>query len=391
MYGCLFMMRSKRDITSSVYKTSGKRISRENGAATLIIALILLVMGTLIIMFAANYGLMQEKITANIHRNSQAYEAAEGGIEFAINYLQKNATTIIGTPSGGYMTPYSDASTTNVSFNNSSKFSVVYTNPVANNYKIILITSTGTSSDGSATRIVKQQVALSSLLMNYGNTSIVSKGAVNLSGSAEVNNTSTNKTISSGSSVSISGSAETNISSGGGSNASHIGSDITQNSSSISSMSQNDFIASYFGTTSSATIQSKVGHYYSNSSSTNYSSTLNGMSGTSIWIDQTGGTTASISGTTTIGTATNPVLLIVNGTLSITGNVTIYGFVFIIGTSGINTLSGNISINGGLAMTDQLNMSGNSSLTFNPTVLTNLQNNSSMTTWAKIPGTWKDF
>lgn len=365
--------------------------NRQHGAATLIITILLIVMGTLIIIFAANYGVMQEKISANLTRNAQAFEAAEAGLEFGINYLQKNATTIIGSPSGGYITPYSDSNTTNISFNNNSKFTVVYTNPVANNYYLIKITSTGTNSDGSSTRVVKQQVYMTSLLANPGTVTLVSKGAVSLTGNSQVNNYSTNKTITSASAVTISGNASTNVGSGGGSNASNINADITQNSSTYANMSQNDFLATYFGTNSTSNLKSQFAHYYSNSTSTNYSSTLNGMTGTSIWIDQTGGTTASISGFTSIGNSSNPVLIVVNGGLSISGTVTIYGFIFTIGTTSISTLLGIVNIYGGIATTDQFSMTGNSNITYNSSVLTNLQKNTNMSKWAKVPGSWKDF
>lgn len=375
----------------NLFPNNKQRWPSQYGAATLIIAVVLLITSTLIIIFAANYARMQSKMTANLNRNAQAFAAAEAGLEFGINYLQKNASTILASRVSGFITPYSDASTSNVTLNNNSKFTVVYTNPTANNYNLILIKSTGTSDDGSATRVVQQQMQLGSLLTHPGTTSVTSKGAVTVSGNSNLTNTTTNNNIISGSTVSFSGSGTTNTSSGVTSNSSHLGSDVTQNNTSIANMSNNDFFASYFGTTSMSTVQNKMAHVYNNSSNTNYSSTLNGMTGTSIWITQTGGTTATINGTTTIGSAANPVLLVVNGSLSMSGNVTIYGFIFVIGTSGINSLTGNINLIGGMATMDILNMAGTSNLTYNPTVLNNLQANTSMSYWAKVAGTWKDF
>lgn len=351
------------------------------GAATLIITVILIVLSTLMIIFAASYGQMQQKMTANQNRESQAFHAAEAGVEFAINYLQTNETTITGAPSAGLIN-YSDANTTNVSLANGSKFSVVYTNPSAYNYNLIQITSTGANDDSSSTRVVVQQVQLGSLLSQPGTTALTTKGSVAMTGNATITNTSTNNAINSASTVVLGGSAATVISGGG--------TGIQQNNTALANTSQSDFFATYFGTTNTAKIQNSVGHYYSNSSNTDYSSNLSGMSGTSIWIDQTAGT-ASISGNTTIGSSSNPVLIIVNGTLSLSGNVTIYGFVFVIGTAGITTLTGNTSIIGGMATSDNLSMAGNISLTFNNSVLSNLQNQSSMRYFAKVPGTWRDF
>ncbi len=69
-----------------------------------------------------------------------------------------------------------------------SKFSIVYTNPVANNYTIIQITSTGTSADGTATRVVSQQVEYGSLLFSPPQLPLVSKGSVSISGNAGITN-----------------------------------------------------------------------------------------------------------------------------------------------------------------------------------------------------------
>jgi len=368
----------------NLFRKIGKVYQR--GGATLIIALIMLVTSTLIILFAAEFGKMQDKIGGNVNRNLQAFEAAEAGLEYGINYLQVNYSTIIGAPVSGHIN-YTTAAITNVALGNSSKYSIVYTNPTANNYNLITITSTGVSDDGSSTRVSTQQVELGSLLSATPSLPIASKGNVSVSGNANVTNMESNHTIQSAGTVSFSGNGKTTTSAGSGTS----GTDVQQNVASLQSESQNDFIASYFGTTNTATIISKVGHYYNSTGNTNYSSTLAGMTGTSIWIDQTGSSTATINGTTTIGSAANPVLLVVNGNLSLSGNVVIYGFVFVIGTNDILTLTGNTQITGGIATTDTLNMSGNIALTFSSSVINNLRSNPSTRYFAKIAGSWKDF
>lgn len=362
--------------------------SSNRGAAVLFITLILLIASTLIIIFAANQGKLLQNITANQTRNSQAYAAAEAGLEYGINYLQTHAATILANPVSGYIPAYSDSNTTQTLANNST-FTITYSNPIANNYTIILISSTGTSPDGSSTRTVSQQVASSSIVTNPGQISLSSKGTVSMSGSSSIVNPTYNQTIQSASTVSMSGNSSTTTGSGG-SSPGHIGADITQNSTTLQNTSQNDFFADYFGTTNTASIQASAAHYYSNSSSTNYSSTLNGMTGSLIWIDQTGGT-ASINGNITIGSAINPVILVVNGGLSLSGNMTIYGFIFVLGTTGITTLTGNIAIHGALVTTDNLNISGNITLTYDTSVLNNLKNQSGTSLYAKIPGSWRDF
>lgn len=361
------------------------------GAATLVIAILLVVLSTLIIIFAANHGQMWEKITANQTRNAESFSAAEAGLEYGINYLRQNSAVILANPVLGFILPFTNSSITNVTLANGSRFSIVYTNPVFGNYKLIKITSTGVNAEGTSTRVVSQYVAQNAILSNPGTRSLTTIGNVSLSGSAVVSNTSTNQTIQSGGTLTISGSAKTVTSTGTSSTAGNIQGDAQTSTPSLQSMSQSDFISQFFGISSTNALKNQMGYYYNNSANTNYSSTLSSISGNSIWIDQTGGTTATINGSTTIGSLTNPVLLVVNGNLSVSGNVTIYGFVFVIGSLGIDTLSGNTVITGGLASTSNLSISGNINLNYSPTVISNLQNQTNTSYWAKVPGTWKDF
>jgi len=365
-----------------------KKSVRRQGAATLIVTVVLLVLSTLIIIFSANYGIMQSKTISNVDRNSQAFEAAEAGLEFGINYLRDNQTTVLATPVNGFIS-FSNGSTTNVALANGSRFSVVYTNQIANDYTLITITSTGTNSEGTATRVVSQKVKFGSILFSPATAPIVSQGQITMTGNATITNTQYNTTIQSASTVSITGSGHTVLSSGTSSTAGNMQGDIQQNNTTLSNMTQSDFFATYFGNTTDV-VKSQMQHVYSNSSSTNYSGQLNGLSGTSIWIDQTGGT-ASISGNTTIGTPQNPVLLVVNGGLSVSGNLTVYGYIFVFGENVIDSFTGNVTINGGIASTVALSMSGNIAVNYNSSTISNLQNLPAMRYYAKVPGTWKDF
>jgi Tfp pilus assembly protein PilX len=364
--------------------------SSQRGATTLIVATMLLVTGTLIVLFAASYSLMQQKITANQYRNQQAFNAAEAGLEYGINYLQQNTATITASPSGGHLQPYTSTSTTNVTQANGSKYSIVYTNPVASNYTLITITSTGTSDDGTATRVVSQQVQYGSVLFTPSHNALTTMGSLTLSGNSVITNDTYNSTVTLGGTITMSGNVSTVTSSGTASTPGHIGSDISQNNATLSAMSVATLFSDYFGAPE-ATIQGQMAHVYNSSGSTNYSSTLNGMSGTTIWINQPSGT-ATITGNTTLGTPANPVLLIVNGDLSISGNTNIYGFLFVVGsTSATTTISGTLNINGGMATGDSLAISGNSNVVYNASLLVGVQNSGSTTYYAKVPGSWRDF
>jgi hypothetical protein len=118
---------------------------------------------------------------------------------------------------------------------------------------------------------------------------------------------------------------------------------------------------------------------------------LNGKTGTTIWIDQPSGA-ASLSGNTIVGSAANPVLLVVNGDFNVSGNVTIYGFVFVSGVTSADTdFTGNSSVIGSMVTGDELNMSGNASITYNASEISAVKSSLTSSYNAKVSGSWKDF
>lgn len=361
-------------------------LKKQSGITMLVITAMLLLSAVLVAMFAANYSVLQSRITSNEYRSQQAYEAASAGAEFGIAYLIQNSTTILANPVGGFLAPFSNASTTNVVLPNNSKFSIVYSNPIASNYNLILITSTGTSDDGTSTRVITQQVYFGSSLIQYGSFALVSKGSMNLTSNTTVTNTSTNNTLEAGGAVSATGTFKTVTSAGTSSVTGNYGADIAQNVATVAGASNADFFAGYFGQ-SEAQYISKAAHSYPAAS--NYATTLNGLTGTTVYINETGGT-ANFIGNTTIGSPTAPVLIVVDGNVNIQGNFTLYGFIYVNGVStATTTINANINITGGIATTDNVSASGNLTLTYSAAVLNGVQAGTSY--YAKLPGGWKDF
>lgn len=358
---------------------------RQCGAATFLIASILLLGAVLVTVFGSQYGIMQQRVSVNSTKNLQAFEAAEAGLEYGINYLQQNSTTILAGPSGGHIQPYTSANTTNVTLANGSKYSITYTNPVANNYTLIQVSATGQNNDSTASHTVTQLVQFGSVLFTPPQSPVVGKGAINLSGSSQINNTNGSTTLVSGSSVSMSGAIQTHAANGVTSSPGNYRSDIQQNVASLTNISISDFFASYFGASQSA-VKNSAKHIFSGLS--NYSNSLNGLSGQIIWIDQPTGT-ANIAGSATIGTAAAPVLLIVNGNLNVSGSAQIYGLIVVLGTT-TTTITGSVTINGALIASDALSFSGSSSITYSGSTLSSVQQTTT-NYYAKVPGSWRDY
>lgn len=360
---------------------------RQKGAATLIITAILLSAALLLLVFSAQYGMMQQKLTSNQTRASEAFQAAEAGLEFASAYLVANSATITASPSNGYINyGASDSALTNVALSNGSQFSVVYTNPTQNNYQLIQMTSTGTSADGTSTRVVSEQAYKQQSSFNFSASALKN---VTLVGGAVLRNTVNNLNVTSGGSVTINNGGYTMTSSGLSSFQGNIKSDVQQNVSTYGSMSETTYFQSIFGATK-ASMQStaQASNTYYNNSGPDYSQTLNGKKGQTIYINQTNGATVNIGQGVTIGSEANPVTLVVNGNLTIANGATIYGFVYASSPTAAVNLAGGARIFGGIATGGSLSISNAFQLTYTKYPLAS---SGSSGTFATVPGTWKDF
>lgn len=370
--------------------TLSNRFKKMCGAATLIGAAVLLSIATLTMLVSAKHSRMQSVVASNMVIGESTFSAAEAGMEMGVNYLKENYSTVIANPVNGYIPVYTDPAITNVTMANGATFTVVYTNPIASDYDVIEITSTGTGPDGTTTRTVSQQVYAGSIVMNVPDNPSSMGGDSDMTGNSEVNNAEGEVTLELGGTASLSGSAET-TGTGGSSDKHNVGTDVVEGSAAMSG-SPGELFAEYFGTDETTIIRDNFQHQYTNSSSTNYSSILNGLNGTSIWIEQTSNSTASLSGNISIGTITSPVVIVVNnGEFMLTGNVDIYGFIFLTGTNSVFDISGNASTVGGVVGVGDLDMSGNASITYDSGLLSILQNLGATTYIAKIPGTWRDY
>jgi hypothetical protein len=330
---------------------------------------------------------LQQKISANLARNQQAFEAAYAGEQAALPYFQANAATIQAAASGGYLTPYLNSSTQNVALDNGSQYTFVFSNPTANNYQLITIRATGVNADGTSTRVITQQIYAYSSSITPPTVSLETQAGVALFNNSQLNNSATNSNINAGGAVIFSDSSDSTTSSGVTSNSSALGSDVQQNNSTLSSMSTNNFFQSIFGA-STSTVQSNADYTYNGNFIDSYNS-LNGITGSTIWINETG--VGTISGNTTIGSPTKPVIMIINGNMEFLGNVTINGFVFIMNPLLPVLLTNNVTINGAIASNSNLFFLNNSTVNYNSSVLNALPTVGSAGNYAILPGSWRDF
>jgi hypothetical protein len=171
---------------------------RQRGAATLVMALVLLVLTSMVAAYTGSAVLFERRISANEFRSGQAFEAAESGLSSALAYM--------GTRGGadknrdGVIDPVFDTNADGIGDSNSSTYAdnssvTVTVNGTFPNY---VIQSVGVSDDLTATRTVWSVGASVDALPNSPDNPLTTRGAVIIGGSATVHNPEGHSTIWSG-------------------------------------------------------------------------------------------------------------------------------------------------------------------------------------------------
>lgn len=78
------------------------KLNNQKGAATLLVSIVLLIGVTLITIFAARIGVMDQRISANEYRHKEAKAAADAALDQAASFVANNAALYDGTVSGVY-------------------------------------------------------------------------------------------------------------------------------------------------------------------------------------------------------------------------------------------------------------------------------------------------
>jgi len=77
--------------------------SKQRGVATLFVSLMLLIAVTLLVMFAARVGILDQRISGNEYRHKEAFSNAEAGLDQAASYLRVHAALHDGNATDGWV------------------------------------------------------------------------------------------------------------------------------------------------------------------------------------------------------------------------------------------------------------------------------------------------
>lgn len=97
----------------------------------------------------------------------------------------------------------------------------------------------------------------------------------------------------------------------------------------------------------------------------------------------------SITSNTTIGSLTDPVVLVVNGNVNFSGTIRIFGVIYSTGMTWDNTGGGGALIQGAVISEGNYTGNGTPDYFYDPRVLEKLQ--FELTSFVRVPGSWRDF
>lgn len=329
----------------------------QSGAATLVVAVVLLIAITLVTLFTAKIVLEDTKIEANAYRTAQAFAAANYGLDFAINYFDQGgfdqldesvSPAVVGTDdvvdsivtspltlqdgAGGQVTTAQVQFVTDADRCGGTA-----------SWQNGLVIATGFSDDTLATRIMGQCVGPISILNGNGpEIPLISRTRIDTTGNANIINRYTNTNIWSADEVIITGASMATYIRDPGVNPSSAGFDFLDVDEDVDTQLVSNrnlgngadiisgdpslrldagFFGNFFGASQRGSLEQladSAGQSYTDVNNAKDKSGLIYVTG-----DQqiTGGQ---------IGSPTSPAILIVDGDFELKGNTLIYGVVYVV-------------------------------------------------------------
>lgn len=364
---------------------TGSTRKNQQGVASLMVALMVLISLTLLTFMAAKVSVTEHKISANEYRSKQAFEAAQAGIEYGIRALQNNTTTIIVDADGNNVidpyTPNAEQGTTGTLSNNSAYSVAMAFNTAFNTSpKRITLTSTGTADDGTGTRMVTQLVLATPVLLNPPPAPVISRQNINITGNTTVTNPTGNVSVMSGAITSSGGSASITAT---GPVPTGCTADGRCNEQPDLQITGDAFFQKFFGISKTQYQQAATTVTSLADLSTQYAAGARVF-----WFE---GDLQANGGI--YGTGNAPIILVVRGNIRINGGGTTFnGLIY--GTGVYESGGGSSTVNGAVVVEDDVTtnnsqLAGTATFTYNQALLTTLQN--SNLSFAKVTGGWRDF
>ncbi|MBF0284602.1 MAG: hypothetical protein HQL51_09100 [Magnetococcales bacterium] len=381
---------------------SGKNCSPgQRGVATLGISLTMLLVITLGAIFTAHVVRQQQRVAANEYRAVKAAEAAEAGLEWGLAQLGDPAfyaTVIVDKiPADGWVDANAQQAPAGL-LPADVGFQVSFANPTANNLKRLTVTSIGCA-DGCSPctqacpirRRVQGQIQLgSSLFPKALRAAVIAKNKVSLTLNAKVTNLYSNQagsdlTVWSGNTTVYSnGSGTVNV--GGSYNTATSDPTTRPNDATLAAASTEQFFQMFFSV-ASADARSALPNIACGSTC---NAQLNGVVGQALWIT----TNLVLNGANTIGSPTQPVILITPRDCQISDSNLIYGVVYCNNLTGSGTATKVSTVYGGVVVQNDYIVTKVPDVVYDANIMSRLVSQFGGGLGGgggRIPGSWRDF
>lgn len=413
----------------------------QQGATTLFIVLILLLLSSLVVFYAARNAINEQRLSANEVRTKQAHAAATAGLDYALAYFAKDLD-ITSFSAGPQLYPNNtQASHYQSRFCSLATYgppgaappdcpaahttAMTCTAPPNAELRTPVIVSCGWSDDDKAVVRIIAKASGTPSLAGAITAPVVSRGVTNLlTGGASVLNYFNDLTIWSGGAVPIqSNTGKTfvrdistdpsatspDFRTTGNSPACNnppahytcstdgrsLGPDVIPIDTALSTLSPGDFferfmgkqpepyrdtVATYKVDLNDTAVGSLAGSDLPTASTDSSSlGSITNLGNKVIWVE------GNTSGLGDVGTQTKPVVLVIDGNLTISSNTVINGLVFVTGDV---TGNGSPTIYGALIVAGANDLNGNPKIIFDPNVLSNARR---LGKAAIVPGSWRDW
>ncbi|QFY90119.1 hypothetical protein D5125_11830 [Magnetovirga frankeli] len=409
----------------------------QQGMASLLTALALMITLTIITFFTAKIVLNDTRVSANHYRTTQAIQAAQAALDHGLAYFKG----VVDTDGDGIADGDADfvgANTFTIPAANQQPTETNCTMPTAANTpagRVILpdtlgmfwfnfnttagepcsdtnglqaeLVTRGWSDDCTAQRTISVCVGYGSFGLGGGSPKqpFITRGSVGAFGNAMIINRFNNSSIWAGGSASQVGNAfetylrPSNTLVGDYTNAQLIDADESQNTQEVSNgdagfgidvvygdptlanKTTDEFFAMFFNSTKDDVkgVAELLDQVYSDGAS------LDGEKGY-VWVEGD----ATVNATTTVGSLDNPVVLVIDGDLTLNGGAEIYGIVYVTGEL---KMTGTPAIYGSVIAEDQSTggVGGTVDLIYVPYGSHGFADPSAKGGGTTIPGTWRDW
>lgn len=372
-----------------------KIYSHQAGGATLLMAGVLLFSTTLITLYGAQVGVLEQRITNNFYRAKQAAMASDAGLNKVITAISKaNITSDSGTLD---TLTLSDVGTYDIS----------YQTIIAGNPNKLLVTTTGHSLDESASTKISQQFEFSPFIRNtLPPVTLISMDNVTLTNNINIDNkdTESDTVIWAGGTLDKSSSVNA-PKSPSQTNSSNKKKRIVTESSKLSlnadgtAKSNNAYFETFFSNTKENIKKVSTTIDCTTSACTN--DDLTGLTGL-IWVngdldmsygEETGKYKKNAAD---IVTEIDPVILVVTGDFKISHkDASINGLVYVMGDWRHNNgnakgkIKGSVIVEGDTVLQGTTDADEFLDLKYNQTIIDHLMANSGI--YLPVPGSWRNF